>query len=579
MGLNLDIDHVVFTGLSKFDGQKPRSLTPAEVAQIAGRAGRHVKDGSFGPTDELGEMDENLIDAVEGHRFRPLDSLFWRNPDLDFRSAAALARSLEARPEAPELVRSPEADDHRAFASLAAMPEIAARASSEDEVRLLWDVASVPDFRNALTDAHTRLLAELFRHLSGPARRLPEDWVAAQVADLDKTEGDTETLLGRIASIRTWTFVSNRSGWMADARHWQEHTRAVEDRLSDALHERLTEQFVDRRAAIVAQSDPAGLVTEVTDTGEVLVQGLRAGVLQGFAFVPDASLRDGARGLVAAANRSLRAGIRDRVQAFVDEDDSAFTLASSGQILWRGTAVARLLPGERLLDPQIDPLPTDLLDPPLREKIRRRLADWLARHLNAGLGPLLRLRDVALKGAARGLAFVLSESLGSVARGRVAGQVSALTGEERADLSRRGVTLGRHAVFLAALLKPAALRLRRLLWSLAHGHAPDVNGAAVALDPAQPPAGYEACGYQPLARMAIRVDVLHRIGVNLARLADRGPFALPPELPTLLGQGREAAEEVVIALGYVRRGDVFAARRKEARRPERPPAAAERRRA
>jgi ATP-dependent RNA helicase SUPV3L1/SUV3 len=575
MGLNLDIDHVAFTRLSKFDGQKPRALTPAEIAQIAGRAGRHRKDGGFGPTDELGEMDEDLVDSVESHRFRPLDSLFWRNPDLDFRSARALLVSLEARSEKRELVRAPEADDHRAFASLAATPEIAERASAESDVRLLWDVASVPDFRNVLTDAHTRLLAELFHHLAGPRRRLPEDWVAAQVADLDRTEGDTETLLGRIASIRTWTFVSNRSGWLADARHWQERTRAVEDRLSDALHERLTEQFVDRRAAILAQSDPADLVTEVTDAGEVLVQGLGAGCLRGFDFVPDASLRDGARGLVAAANRALRAGMRERVQALADEDDQAFTLVSSGQVLWRGAAVARLLPGERVLDPQVDPLPSDLLDPPLREKVRRRLAEWLSRHLDATLGPLLRLRDGAPKGAPRGLAFVLSESLGSVARSRVAAQVSALTSAERAELSRRGVTLGRHGAFLPALLKPAALRLRSLLWALAHGKAPEVDGrAAIALDPAQPLAGYEACGYQPVASMAIRVDVLHRIGVNLARLADGGPFSLPPELPILLGQGREAAADVLGALGYVRRGDVFVARRRE-----RTPAVGERRRA
>jgi ATP-dependent RNA helicase SUPV3L1/SUV3 len=564
MGLNLGIDHVVFTGLSKFDGQRPRALTPAEVAQIAGRAGRHVKDGSFGPTDALGDMDEDLVDAVEGHRFRPLEALFWRNPELDFRSAAALVRSLEARPDAPELVRTPEADDHRAFAALAARPEITDRASSEAEVRLLWDVASVPDFRNVLTDAHTRLLAEMFHHLVGPARRLPEDWVAAQVADVDRTVGDTETLLSRIASIRTWTFVSNRSGWLADAGHWQERTRAVEDRLSDALHERLTEQFVDRRAAILTQSDPADLVTEVTDTGEVLVQGLRAGVLQGFAFVPEASLRDGPRGLVAAANRALRGGVRERVQALTDADDRDFALTAAGQILWRRDAVARLLPGDRVLDPQVDPLPSDLLDPPLREKVRRRLAEWLKRHLEATLGPLLRLRDGAAKGAPRGLAFVLAESLGSAARSRVAAQVAALTAAERAELSRRGVTLGRQTVFLPVLLKPAALRLRRLLWSLAHGPAPEADGrAALVQDPAQPPAGYEACGYQPVAGMAVRVDVLHRIAVNLARLSDRGPFALPPELPGLLGLDRESAASLVGALGYVRRGEVFVARRRE----------------
>jgi ATP-dependent RNA helicase SUPV3L1/SUV3 len=567
MGLNLDIDHVVFTGLSKFDGEKPRALTAAEVAQIAGRAGRHVKDGSFGPTAELGEMDEDLVAAVEGHRFRPLESLFWRNPDLDFRTTATLLQSLEARPATADLVRVPEADDHRAFSALAALPEIAKRTGTEDRVRLLWDVASVPDFRNVLTDAHARLLAELFHHLSSPAGRLSEDWVASQIAELDRTEGDTETLLGRIASIRTWTFVSNRGGWLADPRHWQERARAVEDRLSDALHERLTEQFVDRRAAVLAQSDPEDLVTEVTDAGEVLVQGLHTGVIQGFAFVADASLRNGARGLVAAANRALRAGARDRVQSFADEGDGAFSLTASGQILWRGQAVARILPGDRVLDPQVEPLPSDLLDPILRDRVRRRLAEWLSRHLGTALGPLLRLRDGAPKGAPRGLAFALSESLGSVARARVAAQVAALTNEERTDLSRRGVTLGRQSVFLPALLKPAVLRLRGLLFGLVRGPAPEMDGRpAVALEARYSPAAYEACGYQPLAGLAVRVDVLHRIAVNLARLANGGPFGLPSELPTLLGLGREEAAELLGALGYARKGDVFVARRRA--RPE-----------
>jgi len=562
MGLNLDVDHVTFTGLSKFDGEKPRALTPAEIAQIAGRAGRHVKDGSFGPTDELGELDEALVDAVETHRFRPLDGILWRCPDLDFQSPAALVRSLDARPETPGLVRAPEADDHRAFASLAARPEIEALVRDEAAVRLLWDVASVPDFRNVLTEAHTRLLAELFHHLAGPERRLPEDWVAAHVSDLDRAEGDVLTLLGRIASIRTWTYVSNRPGWLADPSHWQERTRSVEDRLSDALHERLTEQFVDRRAAVLAHSDPADLVTEVADSGEVLVQGLRAGILKGFAFIPDPSLREGARGLVAAANRALRGGIRERVQAFVDEPDQAFSLSSSADLSWRGTAVARLLPGERVLEPQVDPFPSDLLDPQLRDRVRRRLSEWLSRHLQARIGPLLRLQDAALKGAARGLVFALAESLGSVARSRVAAQVSGLAGDERTALSRSGLILGRKTVFLPSLLDRETLGLRSLLFSLRHDRGPQVDGGpSLALDPAHPAAAYEACGYQAVGRLAVRVDVLHRVAVNVARLAQQGPFVLPKELPALLGRSAAEAAEVLGALGYARRGDVFVARR------------------
>ena len=273
MGLNLDIDHVAFTALGKYDGRGPRPLRPAEVAQIAGRAGRHTRDGTFGPTLDLGPFDDRLVEAVEGHHFEPLDRIFWRNSDLVFASPAALLSSLERRPPSPDLMRMRDADDHRALAALSADADVRRQADSRDVVRLLWDVAQVPDFRNVMTEAHTRLLAQVFRHLRSPAGRLPEDWVAVQVAAIDRTEGDVETLLARIAHIRTWTYVAHRSGWLADPAHWQQRTRAVEDRLSDTLHERLTEQFVERGAAVVSRISPEGAVVEVAEDGEVRVQG------------------------------------------------------------------------------------------------------------------------------------------------------------------------------------------------------------------------------------------------------------------------------------------------------------------
>jgi ATP-dependent RNA helicase SUPV3L1/SUV3 len=557
-GLNLDIDHVTFTRLSKFDGDKPRTLRPAEIAQIAGRAGRHVKDGRFGPTEELGEFDPDLVEAIESHRFRPLETILWRSAQLDFRSTGALLASLRTRPGEPGLRLAPEADDQSAFRLLAALPEFDAATRGEEGVCLLWEVASVPDFRNVLTDAHTRLLAELFRYLSGPERRLPETWVAAQVDDLDRVEGDTETLLGRIGAIRTWTYVSNRPGWLADPGHWQQRARAVEDRLSDALHERLTEQFVDRRAVLVAHHRASDLVTEVTDAGDVRVQGLAVGSLRGFTFHPDPGLRDGARGLAAAANRALRDGIRARVRVFAEEKDAAFALSGDGRVLWQGAAVARLVAGDTLLEPQVEPLPSELLDPALREQVRRRLAAWIVRRIRGPLRPLIDLRDSTPAGAARGLAFALSESLGSVSRSRVAAQILALHAEERRALGRRGLTLGRRSVFFASLLAPETLRLRALLWSVRARGAPAVDGrAALRLDPTHSSAAYEACGYQPAGPLAVRVDVLHRIATQVARLADRGAFPLPPELPRLLDQGAEEASLVLISLGFARRGDLF----------------------
>ncbi len=331
MGLNLDIDCVIFTALDKHDGIGRRALTTAEVGQIAGRAGRHVKDGHFAPTLELGPLDERLVRAVEDHRFPPLESLYWRSSELDFASGAALLASLERRPPQAWLRRMAEADDHRALRALLADPAVAARGQGSDALRLLWDVCQVPDFQGTRSEGHRHLLAEAFRHLSGPARRLPESWVAGSVRDLDRVDGPLDLLLARLAGIRTWTYVSHRSGWLSDAAHWQERTRAVEDRLSDALHERLTEEYVDRPAAILLRYDPAELITVVTESGDVLVQGLRAGVLEGFRFRPDPSLRPGAKGLLAAANRSLRNAIRDRVAALAAEPDAGLRAAGLGR--------------------------------------------------------------------------------------------------------------------------------------------------------------------------------------------------------------------------------------------------------
>ena len=361
------------------------------------------------------------------------------------------------------------AEDQAALAALTGDAEVMALARDPESVRLLWEVCQVPDFQGVVTEGHTRLLSRVFRFLRAPAGRIPEDFLASHVRDIDRTDGDVETLLGRIAAIRTWTYISHRASWVPDARFWQERTRAVEDRLSDVLHERLTQEFVDRPGTVIARHDPSELVTSVGADGEVLVQGLRAGVLEGFRFRPDREVRESSRGLLAAANRALRDLVRERVEALEREEDSGFALGPGAELLWRGAGVARLVAGESALSPQVEVLASDLLDPPLRERVRRRLAAWLEAHLRAVLGPLFALRDGAPAGAARGLAFALAEGLGAVARRTVARQVAALTPDDRRELSKLGVTTGRLAVFLPALLRPGAMRLRARLFSIREG--------------------------------------------------------------------------------------------------------------
>jgi ATP-dependent RNA helicase SUPV3L1/SUV3 len=568
MGLNLDIDHVAFTALGKFDGRGPRPLRPAEAAQIAGRAGRHTRDGTFGPTLDLGAFDDRLVEAVEGHHFEPLDRIFWRNPDLVFTSPAALLGSLERRPPSPALVRMREADDHRALAALTADPDVRRQADTPETVRLLWDVAQVPDFRNVMTEAHTRLLAQIFRHLRSPAGRLPEEWVAAQVAVLDRTEGDVETLLARIAHIRTWTYVSHRNGWLADPAHWQQRTRAVEDRLSDTLHERLTEQFVERGAAVVSRISPDGAVVEVAEDGEVRVQGLAVGRLIGFRFEPEPSLSE-ARGLRAVANRALRVHMNERVRTFAEEPASTLALGAEGQVLWRGAPVGRLLAGDGPLSPRVEPVASDLLDPALRERVRRRLAAWVEGELRARL-PSLEADDrgVDLSPPLRGLLFAWRAGLGTVARREVSSQLAALTPADRRELSRRGISLGRLAIFAPALLRPEAVRLRALLWSVhrAAGSVPLLAGApSVRIDSRVPAAFYIACGYVPAGPRALRADRAERFAAEARRGNREGRPVEVAQLATVAGSALEDVEGILGALGFVRdRGGVFRERARRA---------------
>jgi ATP-dependent RNA helicase SUPV3L1/SUV3 len=554
MGLNLDIDHVVFTSLTKYDGHGPRHLRPAEVAQIAGRAGRHLRDGTFGATTDLGPFHPDLVAAVESHRFDPLASIFWRNSDLDFASPAALLKSLERRPPDPHLVRMRQADDHRALEVLARSADVADRARDRAAVELLWEVSQVPDFRNVMTEAHTGLLAHIYGFLTGPERRLPEDWVQSQVAALDRTEGDTDTLLGRIAGIRTWTYLSHRGSWMADPAHWQQRTRSIEDRLSDALHERLTEQFVDRRAAILARHDPNELLAEVNTHGEVLIQGLSAGRLEGFRFVPDASAKESARGLIAAANRALRADIGGRVQRFREEADDAFAMGVGGELYWRGATVARLLPGDDPISPRVDVLSSELLDPPFKEHVRRRLTAWIESHLRRQLGPLFALREATLTGAARGLAFAVVGGLGTIRRRTVSAQVHALMPTDRRVLAGLNVAIGREAVYLSSLVGTAAIELRGRLWSIRHGRPAPLLAApgrpSMELDGAVPTDLYLACGYVAIAGRAIRADRLERALGLAYRNAARGPFLPGADLASLLGCRVREVAPLLVALGF-----------------------------
>ena len=585
MGLNMDIDHVAFAQLAKFDGRGMRRLTPAELGQIAGRAGRHMNDGTFGTTTsvggrELGALDPETITAIEEHRFPPLAAFQWRNSDLEFVSPGALLSSLDAPPPMPGLFRTRDADDHLTLAALARDPVIA-ELRGERDMRLLWETCQIPDFRKALGDAHVNLVARIFGHLRNDGR-LPTDWIAAQIARLSNVDGDIDALLERIARIRTWTYVSHRPHWLEDAEQWQARAREVEDRLSDVLHERLTQRFVDRRAAALARARKAGggLAAAVNDQGEVTVEGEFTGKLEGFNFVADAEARDsGGRDLLAAANKALRRDAGERVRSFLAASDDAFALDERGLVRWQGQPVGRLMPGDTPLAPRVSILPADLLEARHRDDVRRRLQGWLDAHLLRALAPLCALRDAPLTGAARGLAFELVLRLGCVARRDVSAQFEALDKRDRAALAALGVHFGQVAIYMPALRAPGSTLLRAQLWACAQGKDPAEICAAIPRQRSIPrsaallPSGfYNACLYLFAGPVVVRADRLEGLAGRLRGLAKLGPFAATRDFAASIGVGEHSLAGVLAALGYrAMPGMVFVPRpaRRAAAEPDR----------
>ncbi len=579
MGLNLDLDHVAFAKLRKFDGRGRRRLSAQEIGQIAGRAGRHMSDGTFGTTSEIGPLSEELVDAVENHRFDPLTFVHWRNVDLDFRDPALLLKSLDARPPRPELLLVRNAEDQLALATLSRDPEIAQLATTADSVALLWEVCQVPDFRKILSDHHAQLLSQLYLRLMRNDLRLPEDWVGGQLDRIDRVDGDIDHLIQRIAHIRTWTYITHRGDWLADNAHWQGRARAIEDALSDALHERLTQRFVDRRAAVLVrrlrgEGTPMGAVRK---NGEVLVEGEFVGRLDGFEFKPDTDVAgDDARALLTAARRALTGEIPRRIKRLEQDNDGAFSLVDD-RIAWRGTPIARLAAGDTVLTPRIEVLHSDFLDGPDRERLRKRAAAWLARHIRAQLKPLIAAQEADLSPAGRGVLFQIVEALGTLPRRPLAAQMKALTKADRKTLAALGLRLGAVSLFLPKLQHPRMLALRARLWSVRKGcplpGLPPAGAKTFDLNGHAQLSGVEdfchAIGYRRVTRkdgsaLAVRADVLERLAREVYKLAETARkaepakpdagFAADPVLCKLADSGEADLEALLFALGYRRAG-------------------------
>jgi ATP-dependent RNA helicase SUPV3L1/SUV3 len=579
MGLNLDVDHVAFASDRKYDGYQFRRLNPSEFAQIAGRAGRATRDGTFGTTGRCAPFEPELVNALQNHTFESVKMLQWRNSRLDFSSLGALQVSLALSPSHEVLTRAPIAEDLRVLDHAARDAEVREMAVGAAAVERLWEACQIPDYRKIAPAAHAELVTTLFGFLMQKGR-IPDAWFRAQVDQADNVTGDIDTLSGRIAQIRTWTFVANRPDWLADPEHWQGIARDVENKLSDALHERLTERFVDRRTSVLMRRlrENTVLNTEIGKTGEVIVEGHVIGRLDGFTFAPDAAeAGSDAKALQATAQKALGGEIDARAEKLAAAPDDQFVLASDGTLRWTGDAVAKLVAADDALHPRLRIISDDRLNGAPREAVQTRLDLWLKTHVEKLLGPLFDLSKAEdITGIARGIAFQLIEALGVLERAKIATEMKDLDQPSRASLRKYGVRFGAYHIYVPPLLKPAARALASLLWAQKQDnidmsalsgaqHLAGSGRTSFPVDKALPRDAYRVLGYKQCGERAVRVDILERLA-DLIRPAlswrDSSPGEKPPgafdgrsfvvtqAMTSLTGSAGEDFASVLRALGY-----------------------------
>ncbi len=578
MGLNLDVDHVAFAQNRKFDGFQYRQLTAAELGQIAGRAGRHVRDGTFGVTGRVDPFEDDLVQKIEGHDFEPVRVLQWRTADFDFSSLDALKRSIEAPSPIEGLTRALPAVDAQTLDHLSRDDRIRALAATRRNVEILWEVCALPDYRRIAPAQHADLVASIYQDLIRHGH-VDENYMAEQVRRADSDAGDIDALSQRIAQIRTWTYVSHRPGWLADPTHWQEKTREIEDRLSDALHERLTKRFVDRRTSVLMKRlrENTMLDAEINPGGDVLVEGHHVGELQGFRFTADQSAAgEDAKAVRAAAHKALASEFESRAERFAAAANGDIALGSDGVVRWIGAPIATLVAAEDILKPRAVLLADEQLNGAARDKVVARVERFVGYQIESLLKPFIDIRNAdQLSGLARGVAFQLVEQLGVLNRRDVADEVKSLDQEARAALRRLGVRFGAYHIFIPALLKPGPAGLLTLLWALQNdgkdkpGFGDVVNALAsgrtsLAIDPSFERQFYRLAGYRLLGRRAVRIDILERLA-DLIRPAlawrpgsgprpeggvDGNAFVVTPAMMSILGATAEDMEEILKGLGY-----------------------------
>ena len=565
MGINMDINNVSFSNLKKFDGKKTRRLNLSEISQIAGRAGRHTNDGSFGITGQCENLLANEIEKIEKHELSRINVIYWRNSELNFDSLEKLNRSLEKKPNSELFKRIADCEDEKILKLLTKSNNKIEINNTKDVIKILWECCQIPDFSKKAYGNHIEVVKKVFAFLNSKTGKVSNDYMKTQLKHLDIYEGNIDTIANRISNVRTWSYVANKKNWADNSDYWIERTKYIEDKLSDKLHEELTKSFVDKRISILSRSLKQDIIlgTEIKNENEVIIDNQYMGQLKGLKLELDlksGSLKTDIKSLKKAARQAISPELIRRVGKIVESEVLSFN--DDYKIYWKDHPIAYLTPGKNYLNPKLELLVDDAIDQESKEKLKNNLEGKLQKLITSELSDLVKLSEAKFQNNyVRALCYQLFENNGVMKREIIDKMVKNISKEDRANLRKAGVKIGRYHIFLPKMLKPNAVDLRVKLWKL---HFPNdqkyiipKSGLNFLKDETKKNKKFLLiCGFENFNKFYIRVDILERFFLKIMENTKDGMFKIDSDMMNLIGCSKENFLKLLDLMQYKSRKNI-----------------------
>jgi len=564
MGLNMDLDNVYFSNFKKFDGKKLRRLSLSEIGQIAGRAGRYLNNGNFGITGECREISSEEVELLENHRFEEIRTLFWRNSNLHFNNSSDLIKSLDERPKEDWLRRINECEDEKVLKYFLKDPVKYDISNNNSVLSLLWECCQIPDFVKKTYGNHLEVISKVFSFLNGHSKKVTNSFMKKQLSMLDKLEGNVDSLSNRIANVRTWSYVSNKTNWVENQDYWIERTKLLEDKLSDRLHEELTKSFIDKRASVLARGLKQDIAfhTKIVENEKVIIDDQFIGKLKGLKLELDlkiGTLDTDIKSLKKAARQSVGPEFNKRIKQIIET--GLLEIKNDFKIYWNNFQIARLQPGKDYLEPEISLIVDDIIESDKQRKLKNYIEKWLKEKINFTLKSLIDLRSLKEKNSSiRALAYQLYENNGVLKREKVSDYLNKLGQEDRKILRNLGVKFGRYHVFLFKLLKPESVLLRILLWKNYNQKHFNLNPPKFGLNFTEDTYTKNKnfmllCGFESFDKYFVRIDILERLFIQIINSNKESKDSnkevkLVPEMLNLLGCSKESFKKLIKNMNY-----------------------------